>query len=156
MSRFNSRNMTVRFEDSAGLGMTFGPGIGDLSIGENEFGNTEKIPVYDRGVFEDLVEGQDLVQECSLTLGLKQAKLTDPVTQTIIDFLLKQGAFSAAQSLSSCDGIWAFKVIVTMSTASVTTTITLPYCTGRFSFSEAMEGNSIAISLSNYKKIVYA
>lgn len=149
MARFNSRRTTVRFEDAVGLGMTIGPGPGDFQHGPLNRENNAKVRVLDRGVFDGHVETDDLEQEWSITTQLRNEAQTSAVAARLQDFLRRTGTFAAAQTLSSNPDIWAFKVIVTMTTGGVTATRTLPLCLGDHAFAEAMEGHTIAITGTN-------
>lgn len=154
MSRFNSRRTVVRFEDLAGLGMTVGPGPGDFSHGALNAENTEKVRVLDRGAYDGHVETDDLEQEWSLTVQLRNEAQTHATNARLQDFLRRTGIFAAAQTVNPNPDIWAFKVIVTMTTGGVTATRTLPNCLGMHAFSEAMEGHALAISGTNNGAIV--
>lgn len=149
MARMSSRNTTVRFEDDAGTGLTVGPGPGDFSHGATNAENTQKVRVMDRGQFDGHVEGEDLEQEWSITTHLKNEVQTDAVAARLQDFLRREGSFAGLVSVSSNPDIWAFKVIVTMTVGSVTTTRTLPHCIADHAFAEALEGNTLTVSGTN-------
>jgi hypothetical protein len=151
MSRFNSRRTTVRFEDAAGLGMTVGPGPGDFSHGATNAENTEKVRVLDRGAYDGHVETDDLEQEWSVNVQLRNEAQTHATNNRLQDFLQRRAGtpFAAAQTTNPNTDIWAFKVIITMTTGGVTATRTLPNCIAANAFSEAMEGHTLAISGTN-------
>ena len=107
MARYTSRHVTVRFEDSAALGMTIGPGPGDLSISEVNANNREVIRVLNRGNHDGFVVGDDIVQDCSITVAMTNAELTSGSVASVSDFLRKTGTFAAAASMDST--VWAFK-----------------------------------------------
>ena len=159
MARFNSRKVTVRMEGAAGNGMTIGPGPGDFNHGEVNAGNTEKSRVLDRGKFECHVEGDDLEQEFSITVGQKAESATSTTLARVMDFIERTGVFTETtglldtQSVSANPDIWAWKTIVTMVLGATTATFTLPHCIGDRAFAEAMEGNTIAISGTNNGQI---
>ncbi|MEM6931820.1 MAG: hypothetical protein AAF602_33115 [Myxococcota bacterium] len=149
MARFNSRKTTIRFEDSAGVGLTVGPGPGDFSHGATNRENTEKVRVLDRGTFDGHIEGEDLEQEWSITTQLRNEAQTDATAARLQDFLRRAGSFSALQTVSSNPDIWAFRVVVTMITGGVTATRTLPHCLADHTFAEALEGNTLSIAGTN-------
>ena len=62
MARFTSRLTTVKFLDGGSPAdeIVVGPGPGDLSIGETNADNAERIRVLDRGTFDGFVLGDDL------------------------------------------------------------------------------------------------
>jgi len=155
MARFNSRKVTVRMQGLGGNGMTIGPGPGDFTHGPTNKGNTEKIRVDDRGQFECHVEGNDLEQEFSITVGQKAESATDALVARVMDFIMRTGVFTettgilATQTFSINPDIWAWETIVTMVLGATTATFNLPQCIADYAFAEAMEGNTIAISGTN-------
>jgi len=154
MARYTSRHVTVRFEDSAALGMTIGPGPGDLSISEVNASNMEVIRVLDRGSHDGFIDGDDIIQDCSLTIAMTNAALTSGAVASVSDFMRKQGTFAAAASKDST--VWAWQAIVTLNDGTTTSTITLPLCEGGVAVSEAKEGNTLSISWRNYTAPVIA
>jgi len=152
MARWTSRLTTVRFEDALGAGLTIGPGPGDLSIGDQNAENAEHIVKLDRGVHDDFVLGDDLIQECSITTELRNQTLTEASLARILDFIKKRGLFAGATSLSPT--VWAWKTIVTMSDGVTTTTKTLPKCEGGYAVAEAKEGHTVATSFRNHLPVI--
>ena len=153
--RFNSRKVLVRMQGAGGNGLTAGPGPGDFSHDPINKGNTEKLRVDDRGAFDCYVEGNDLSQAYSITVGQKAESATDTLTARIMDFIMRTGVFTkttgilATQSFSTNPDIWAWETIVTMTLGATVATFTLPHCIGDYAFAEAMEGNTISISGTN-------
>jgi len=155
MARFTSRLTTVKFIDATSptaLEITVGPGPGDLSIGETNADNAERIRVLDRGQFDGFVVGDDLEQDVSLTIEVENQSLTSGGADRIRDFVMKTGNFSAATSVDST--IWAFILEVTMTDGTNTATITLPVVQGGVDFSEAKEGSTMSFSGTNNGTIV--
>jgi hypothetical protein len=155
MARFTSRLTTVKFIDATtptALEITVGPGPGDLSIGETNADNAERIRVLDRGQFDGFVVGDDLEQDVSLTIEVENQSLTSAVADRVRDFVMKAGNFSAATSVDST--IWAFILEVTMTDGTNTATITLPVVQGGVDFSEAKEGSTMSFSGTNNGTIV--
>jgi len=148
MARFTSRLTTVKFLDggSPAEEIVVGPGPGDLSIGETNADNAERIRVLDRGTFDGFVVGDDLEQDVSITIEVENQTLTDSADR-IRDFVMKTGAFSGATSVNST--VWAFRVQVTMTDGTNTATITLPVVQGGVDFSEAKEGSTMSFSGTN-------
>lgn len=155
MGRFSSRTTTVRFEDAAGFGLNVGPGPGDFSHGATNSENAERIRVLDRTRFDGHVLGDDLEQEWSINIGLRNQSLTDSTADRVQDFIQRTGKFAPAftQSLSDNPDVWAFKVIVTMVLGGVSTSFELPHNVADYAFSEAKEGHTLAISGMNNGEI---
>ena len=145
----NSRVSNLRVEDANGLGMTVGPGEGNWSVDPMSYGNTAKQRVDDRGRFDCHVETTDLEQAWSIDTRMKIESITSAVSARLQDFLLKQGTFSAAVSVSSNPNIWAFVVKYTMTLGGVTTDYELPHNLADFSFSEAIDGHTVSLSGTN-------
>lgn len=153
MARFTSRLTTVKFLDGGSPAdeIVVGPGPGDLSIGETNADNAERIRVLDRGTFDGFVLGDDLEQDVSITIEVENQTLTDSADR-IRDFVMKTGAFASATSVNST--VWAFRVQVTMTDGTNTATITLPVVQGGVDFSEAKEGSTMSFSGTNNGSIV--
>ena len=149
MARFTSRLTTVKFLDGGTPAeeIVVGPGPGDLSIGETNADNAERIRVLDRGTFDGFVVGDDLEQDVSLTIEIENQTLTDGAADRIRDFVMKTGAFASATSVNST--VWAFRVQVTMTDGTNTAGITLPVVQGGVDFSEAKEGSTMSFSGTN-------
>ena len=148
MARFTSRLTTVKFKDGASPAdeIVVGPGPGDLSIGETNADNAERIRVLDRGTFDGFVVGDDLEQDVSITIEVENQTLTDSAAR-IRDFVMKTGAFASSTSVNST--VWAFIVEVTMTDGTNTAVITLPVVQGGVDFSEAKEGSTMSFSGTN-------
>lgn len=155
MARFNSRKVQVRMQGAGGNGMTIGPGPGDFSHDPINSGNTEKLRVDDRGVFECYVEGNDLSQAYSITVGQKAETSTSVLEARIMDFIMRTGVFDPdtgilpTQTFDINPDIWAWETIVTMVLGANTAAFNLPHCIGDYAYASAMEGNTIAIAGTN-------
>lgn len=154
MSRYTPRLTTVRFEDNVGTGMTIGPGEGDFTHGATNAENAEIAPVYDRDAFDGRVKGQDLAQEGSITVQMRNQALTSAVAARLNDFLLKRNFFSGLQSVDPT--VWAFKIILTFNDGTTTTTRTLPNCVATIQFAEGRPAHTFAINYTNQGAIVDA
>lgn len=151
MSRFTKRLTSVRFEDAAGLGMTVTPTDGDFSIGETNAENAEHIKVMNRSQHDGFVLGDDMVQEFSITLQMKNESLTSAVNARIVDFLQRRGTFGPSNTTSVDDTIWAWKTIVTFNDGKGNVaTRTLPLCEGGHSLAEGAPTNTISITGNNH------
>ena len=154
MARYTIRTTSVRFEDAAGLGIAADPGPGDLTIGNTNSENAERLRVLNRGVFDCFVIGDDLEQEWSLTIGQEIQSLTEALQARIRDFIQKTGLFAAAVSVDGNASVWAFKVIVTFNRNGTVATMELPHNVADQSWTEAKEGNSFTISGRNNGAII--
>ncbi len=154
-SRYTSRLISVKFQDAttpAALEIVAGPGPGDSTIGEQNAENAERMRVTDRGVFDGFVLGDDLEQDFSITLAVKNEAITSGSADRVRDFVMKTGNFASAVSVDPT--IWAFKVIVTMNDGTTTSTLTLPHVQGSVTFAEAKEGATMVFSGTNNGVIV--
>ena len=153
MARYTRRLTSVAFEDNTAmtpLSFTVSPTEGDLSIGEWNSEFAEHQPVYDRDVHDGFTLGQDIVQECSITVQMENQALTDAMAARVLDWLMKTGSFSSAVSIDST--IWAWKTICTFNDGTTSTTITLPKCEGGISLTEGQPSNTFAITFRNHLK----
>lgn len=148
MSRYTRKLTSVRFEDANQFGLDLDAYDGDLSIGETNAENAEHIKVMDRDSHDGFVEGPDLVQDCSVTVHMKNEKLTSAVAARLEDFLKHRGYFAAAVSVDPT--IWAWKTIVTFDDGTTSTTRTLPICEGGSSLQVGAPHNTIAVSFRNH------
>jgi hypothetical protein len=151
MGRFSSRNTTVRFEDFANFGMLIGPGPGDFSHGAINSENAERLRAMDRNRFDCFVVGDDLEQEWSLTVFLRNQSQTDAVLARVNDFIQRTGSFAPAftQTVDLNPDIWAFRVIVIQTLGTTSSVRTLPHNVADQAFAEAKEANSITITGRN-------
>jgi len=155
MGRFHSGNTTVRFEDSAGVGLTIGPGPGDLSVDNIEYNNKERVQKFDRSSHDGWVETVDKTQSCSISIELQNQTITDAAAARVHDFIVNKTLAGAALSSVSPD-TWAWKTIVTMNDGVTTATCTLPECVGGEAFAEAAEGHTISVAFLNALAPVWA
>lgn len=159
MGRFSSRTTSVRMQGLNGNGMTIGPGPGDFTFGQTNKENTEKLRVMDRARYDCHIEGEDLEQEWSITVGQRNQSLTSTTVARVTDFIEQDGIFhpttgtTPTQTVNPNPEIWAWTTIVSMVLGSTTATWTLPNCLGGYTFAEAVEGNTIALSGVNNGKI---
>ena len=152
MARWTSRLTSVRCEDAVGLGITFGPGPGDLSIGEENAENAEHIKKLDRGKHDGFVLGDDMVQDLSMTIELRNETLTEAALARYTDFIKRQGSFAAAQSVDPT--IWAFKLIAKFDDGVTVATKTCPIVEGGAAFTEAKEGHTFSFAGRNHGPVV--
>lgn len=148
MSRYTYRLTSVRLEDAAGTGLTLTPTDGDYTGGAENDNNREKIGVKNRGAHDGLVSGDDMEQEVSLTLQMKNEALTSAAEARVTDFIKKQNFFSGLVSVDDCE--WAFKLIVTFNDGTTSTTKTYPKVTGTIATAEGNPTNTFSLAFTNY------
>jgi hypothetical protein len=156
-SRYTSRLISVKFLDAASPTpdeIVVGPGPGDFTLGDTNKENAERIRVLDRGQFDGFVLGDDLEQEVSITIGVKNETLTDGSADRIRDWIMRTGNFASAVSVDPT--VWAFKCVVTLNDGTTSTTMTLPLVQGSVNFTEAKEGATMVFSGTNNGTIVVA
>jgi hypothetical protein len=153
MARFTSRNTTVQLVSGASS-ITVGPGAGDFQHGATNAENTEKVRLLDRGVFDGHVETDDLEQDWSISIKLRNQSQTHATLARILDFIHKRGSFAGLTSVNPNPDVWAFQIVVTMVQGGVTATRTLPCCVGTETFAEAADGHTISLSGTNNGAIV--
>jgi hypothetical protein len=126
------------------------PGPGNFQIQGLEAGDVEAIPVYNRGTFLELVEGQDKAYPFSIEL-MQDGKLTDAVTGKPLDLVLKQGTLSSGVTADPGGLVWTVDIVLTITRSAVTSTITLAGCRCTIDFSEDAGGNKLALSGTCYE-----
>ncbi len=149
MSRWTRRLTSIRLEDNNGLGLTLTPMDGDFSGGDENDSNRDKTRVLNRQAFDGYVEGDDMEQELSCTLQMKNEALTHASQARVNDFIKKQGSFASAVSVDTGGIVWAFKVIVTLDDGTTSTTKTYPQCTGKIAWSEGDPAHTFGLSFVN-------
>lgn len=156
MARYTPRLTALRFEDAVGLGMPVGPGQGDMSQGPVNAHNAEMIPVFDRDQFDGHVLGQDLTQDLSVTVSMKNESIYHATVARINDFVMRRGAFSVANttSVSATPGLWAWKAILTFYDGVTTTTRTYTHCVGEIALAEARPANTFSIGFRNNGQVI--
>lgn len=158
MARFTSKHTNLVFIDNVGNSLPVGPGSMDLQIGPLEEDNSEAIAVMNNGVHDGLVEGDDIVQDWSITLELKNELMTSAGAARILDWFRKTNYYAAAgvvplQSVDSCK--WAWKGQITMFDGTTSSGILLPKMRGTVQMSAAKEGWRLAASGQNWLAPVF-
>lgn len=151
MGTHNLRHITaITFYDGSGtpLSCSLGPGPKDLQISDVEEGFMAALDVMDGGDFHDRVYGEAQPVNGSLTV-IQDAAFTDAGTGRPMDAALKTGAFASTGTTVDPGGlVWAGDIIVTLSRAGVSGTITFYNCRMKASFSADLNGNKMALSWS--------
>jgi hypothetical protein len=131
------------------------PGPGNFQIQGLEAGDVEGIPVYNRGTFLELVEGQDKAYQFSIEL-MQDGKLTDGSSGKPLDLVLKQGTISAGVTTDPGALVWTVDIVLTITRNAVTSTMTLSTCRCTIDFSEDAGGNKLSLSGTCYEGVVVA
>ena len=150
--RWTSRHMKVYWMDGAALQILLGPGPGDLSADNLASDFTEDVVLYDRGTFAGFEEGRDLQQQISLTLDLRRAPLTSTERAAILDALRFTGAWASATTTDPAGVKKSGKLLAILDDGNgAHTEIEFPCCRARGNFAEALEGDTLSVSFTNYQ-----
>lgn len=149
MSRWTRRLTSIRLEDNNGLGLTLEPMEGDFTGGDETDNNRDKTRVLNRQAFDGYVEGDDMEQEMSCTIAMRNISLTHASAARVLDFIKKQGSFASAVSVDTGGIVWAFKLIVTLNDGTTSTTKSYPNVVGKINWSEGDPGHSFGLSFTN-------
>lgn len=143
----NRRNTSVTIKDGAGtpLSRTVGPGPGDFKFSTLENGNYAAVKVLNRGVYYEMVPGDDNEIKVSGSIYVDG----DQTGASVIDAFLKTGDWASATTTDPGGQVWAFTLVITESYAGNTNIYTLAYCRGIVSWSEA-EANKLDFDVTCY------
>lgn len=149
-----ARMVTLKIEDGTGtpLSLTLGPYKGYPKISKIVNGGKEAIDIDDRGDFLERIFGKETDIEISCEL-FHDGDLTDATTKTIIDAVLRQGAWAAAVSKDTnagTGGPMAYKATITYTRSaptSITNTFVLDIAVVEVDYQTALEGNSIPVTI---------
>jgi len=159
-NRYTSKHTTVTFEDNAGNTITAGPGPGDLSVSGIEADNAAAISVKNRGAHDGWVEGDDLEQDWTLTLGLVNQSISSASAARIMDWIRRANYYdptTGTVKLQSVDSaVWAFKVIVTMNDGTTSSVWTLGNNRVGASAKEAVDGWTLSLTGKNVGSYTFA
>lgn len=141
--------VAVTFKDGTGspISATLGPGPGDVKISGMEQGGVEALPIYNRGTFLELVEGDQKQITFAITIYHNQdlTAAASPVAA-----LLKTNDFSSGVTKDPGGVVWTGNLEVVVTRSAVTDTFTLINCRCSFDYSEGKEGNTITINGTGY------
>lgn len=153
MAIFTVKHATITGQDATGtpITKTLGPGAGNLTIGAIQAGLVEATPVYNRGTFLELVEGQQQAVEVGLELFQDgKVSLAAGAANSPSDLVLKKGDLAAGTTVDPGGQVWTVDIVLVMTRAGVTSTCTIKNCRCSMAWSEALEGNKLAISGTAY------
>ena len=154
MAVVTRKHGAVAMKDHTGtpLSVPLGPGVGDFSYSGAEEGNSEAIPIYNRGSFQELVDGDDKTITGSITL-YHDGDLTDATNKLPIDGVMKTGALSSGVTADGGAVKWTTDVVHTATRGAVVHTTTLANCRCTYDYSEANDGNKIVINFTCYEGV---
>ena len=128
------------------------PGEGNFSISEVQGGNSEAIPVQNRGVHYSLVKGAEVPVEFSITI-MHDGALTSAGTSKPWDAIFGTGNYSGETTDDPGGVVWTGLVtLVSTTTTPAASVHTHTFVNARLkgSYSEAIGGNTITLSGTAY------
>ena len=127
------------------------PGPGNLSIGAIQHNNVEAIPVYNRGTFQELVEGQQQAIDVGLEL-YQDGKVSGSAgaSASPSDLVLKAGDLASGTSVDPGAQVWTLTLVLTVTRAGVTSTCTITNWRGTVAWAEDAGGNKLSFSGTAY------
>ena len=142
------KHVTVTLKDATGTPITkvLGPTPGDFQIQGLQENNTEGLPIYSRGSFLELVEGDDVQIQGSITV-YHDGNLTGT---SVADAILKAGNFASGVTQDPGGVVWTLDTVVTVTRGADTDTFTLSNCRFQFDYNEDKEGNKLPIKFTCY------
>lgn len=140
-------SMVLKDLTATPITVTVGPGPGDLKMSDFEHGNTESVPIYDRGTFMEQVKGDDKQPSFSATV-YHAGDLT--LASAVHAALNKTNDFASGVTVDPGGDVWALTLVVTITRGAVTNTYTLTNCRLAWDYSEAKDANTIAIKGTCY------
>jgi hypothetical protein len=151
MAVYTLKHATLTGKDGAGspISMTLSPGPVDFNIDAMEAGCVEAIPVYNGGTFLEMVEGPQVPANWSLTL-LQDGKILDASTGKPVDLAMKTGYFASGTTTDPGSVVWMVDVVLVLTRAGVSSTLTLKNNRLKAGFSTAGDGNKIALTGTAY------
>ena len=155
MAVFNWTHGSIQFTTGSAKSLTLDLEAGGASVGEDQASFRDVQPVKVRGRFKGLLPGEDIEQDFSLESFLKADTLTDAAAANLIDILRKAGLYASDTTQDPYGYEWTLSVLLTMTDGTETGTITLPNWRPKVGISEAIEGNKLNISGTNYQQPTY-
>jgi hypothetical protein len=124
---------------------------GDVSMTGMEAGQTEALPILDRGTFAELVAGDDTFPSFTVTVH-HDGDLTDAAAQKLGDMLLGQGKVSADTTTDPGGQAWCLKLVVTVThPAGGVDTYTVGNARPRYDYTAAADGNTLSLTFDCYR-----
>jgi len=101
MARWTSKHTTFFLLDlSEALSLEAGPGNGEITVSNIAENNRDTATVRSRGGIDGRVYTDELEQEISITVDLRNEELVHAVKNRVLNAILKRGAWAMAQT---CD-----------------------------------------------------
>lgn len=158
MGVYNARHGSIVLE--TGSANTFTLSIEDVGLSVDELtpDNREALAVYDRGVFDGLLPGQDVAQSLSVTFKVKNESLTHASNARALDYILKiaGGSVASDTTIDAYGFEWSLKMTITLNDGTTSTSFILPNTRPKASYAEALEGCAITMSGTNYTQPTYS
>src|SRR3990167_587094 len=142
---------TLRSADGTAITKNLSPGVGNFTVGAIQAGCVEATPVYNRGTFQELVEGQQQAVDVSIEL-LQEGKISGSAGATVSpsDGVLKATDFASATTRDPGGVVHTADLVLVCSRGGVTSTVTVTNWRGSIAFSEDAGGNKLAFSGTAY------
>jgi len=159
MARFTSKHCTAWLKDASGTkSVELGPGPGDLSISNLMENNRETVTVKDHGRLDGRVYGDEVEQEWSLTVELRNQSIVHASEQRVLNAILKTGMFAGSGATTTDPGgqVWApYLLVRLMDEVGNVEWIRLPSVRVSAELGIAAEGASLSISGSNIGQVLF-
>ena len=153
MGAFTNKMTVVTYYDGAGspISKTIGPGAGNLTHSEIQAGCVEAQPLYNRGTFVEMTEGQQQSVDFSIEIW-QDGKVTGAsgATASPMDVIMKKGDFVAATTTDPGGVVHAGTLVAVLTRSGVTSTLTITNIRGKASWGEDAVANKISISGTAY------
>lgn len=157
MARFTSKHCTAWLKGLSGeQSVELGPGDGALSISNLMEGNRETVTVINHGRLDGRVYGDEVEQEWSLTLQLRNQAIVSATEARVLNAILKTGLFADAQTTDPGGQVWApYLLVRLLDEVGNVEWIRLPSVRVSAELGIAAEGATLSLSGSNIGTVLW-
>lgn len=151
MAVITGRHGTLVMNDATGtpLSMEVLPLVDLVTVSGWQAGGHEAIQITSRGEHVELVVGNDIFPTVSFSV-FHDGDATSGASETILDMLLKTGAFASGVTVDDGGVVWTVDLVLTQVRGGLTNVLTLKNVRLAVDYSEAAEGNKIAVTGTVY------
>lgn len=156
MARFTSKHCTAWLIDATGTkSVELGPGPGDFTCSNLMEAGRETVTVKDHGKLDGRVYGDEVENEFSMTVELRNQSITHATEARVLNAILRSGMFEDAQTTDPGGQVWApaLKVRLLDEVGTIDWFV-LPSVRVSAELGIAAEGASLSISGSNIGTIL--